>query len=80
MEEDKIDLAKQLMDQMGEKLMLPADHAVFRNSRAGGDPNYVKTIPADQIALDIGPETVDEYSAVIRACEDDHLERSDGRI
>jgi phosphoglycerate kinase len=66
-EEDKVDLAKQLMDQLGEKLMLPTDHAIAPEFKGGGEPNYVTTIPADQMALDIGPETVDEYSAVIRA-------------
>jgi phosphoglycerate kinase len=66
-EDDKVDLAKQLIEQLGEKLMLPTDHAVAPEFKGGGEPNYVKTIPADQMALDIGPETVDEYSAVIRA-------------
>ena len=46
--------------------MLPVDHAVAPEFKGGGEPNTSTTIPADQMALDIGPETVDEYSAVIR--------------
>lgn len=64
-EEDKIDLAKQLMSEAGAKLMLPVDHAVSPVFEGGGEPVYTKTIPADQLALDIGPETVEEYRSII---------------
>lgn len=64
-EEDKLDLAKQLMSNAGAKLMLPVDHAVSPVFEGGGEPVYTKTIPAGQMALDIGPETVEEYRSII---------------
>ena len=68
-EEDKVELAKQLIDQMGEKLMLPVDHAVAPEFKGGGEARYVDTIPEDTMALDIGPKTVKLYSDVIRSAK-----------
>ena len=79
-EDDKVDLAKQLIDQMGDKLMLPVDHAVAPEFKGGGEAKYVDTIPEGMMALDIGPKTVEMYSDVIRVGEDNHLERSDGCV
>jgi phosphoglycerate kinase len=64
-EEDKIDLARQLLDNSGNKLMLPVDHAVSPEFKGGGEPVYSATIPADQMGLDIGPETVEAYRSII---------------
>lgn len=64
-EDDKIELAKELMSQAGIKLMLPVDHAVSPVFEGGGEPVYSATIPADHLALDIGPETVEEYRSII---------------
>ena len=58
-EEDKIDLAKDLMARAGDKLVLPIDHAVAPEFKGGGEARYVDTIPDDTMALDIGPKTVD---------------------
>ena len=68
-EVDKVELAKQLIDQMGEKLMLPVDHAVAPEFKGGGEARYVDTIPEDTMALDIGPKTVKLYSDVIRSAK-----------
>jgi phosphoglycerate kinase len=68
-EEDKVDLAKQLIDQMGDKLMLPVDHAVAPEFKGGGEAKYVDTIPEGMMALDIGPKTVKLYSEVIRSAK-----------
>src|SRR5258708_22037888 len=64
-EDDKVDLAKQLMDQAGDKLLLPADHVVVSELKEGAPFDVVETIPAGRIAVDIGPKTVQEFSAVI---------------
>jgi phosphoglycerate kinase len=64
-EEDKLDLAKELMANAGNKLMLPEDHAVSAQFEGGGEPVYTTTIPSDQMALDIGPDTVEEYRSII---------------
>jgi phosphoglycerate kinase len=66
-EEDKIELAKELMASMGEKLMLPIDHAVSPEFKGGGEAVYTDTIPEDQMALDIGPETLDTYTSIVNA-------------
>jgi phosphoglycerate kinase len=68
-EEDKIDLANRLMASAGEKLMLPVDHAVAPELKGGGDPVYTETIPADQMALDIGPDTIDTYESIVNGAK-----------
>jgi phosphoglycerate kinase len=64
-EDDKADLAKQLMDQAGDKLLLPLDHVVVLELKEGAPFDVVQTIPAGRIAVDIGPKTVRKFSAVI---------------
>jgi phosphoglycerate kinase len=64
-EEDKIGLAKELMAESGAKLMLPLDHVVAAEFKAGAESQVVEQIPDGMMALDIGPKTVDEYSKVI---------------
>lgn len=64
-EEDKIELAKQLLETAGPKLVLPLDHVVVRQLKAGAEHEVVTRIGPDQIAVDIGPKTVEEYARVI---------------
>ena len=64
-EEDKIDLAKELMAASGSKLMLPLDHVVAAEFKAGAESQVVERIPDGMMALDIGPGTVAEYAKVI---------------
>ena len=66
-EEDKIQLAKELMDEAGDKLLLPIDHAVAPEFKGGGEAQYVDTIPEGLMALDIGPKTLKLYSEVVRS-------------
>jgi phosphoglycerate kinase len=54
-----------LIEQLGDKLLLPVDHAVAPEFKGGGDAQYVDTIPEGMMALDIGPKTVKQYSDVI---------------
>ena len=65
-EEDKVDLARQLLAAAGAKLMLPFDHVVVREVKPGAESEVVTSIGADQIGVDIGPRTIEEYAAVIR--------------
>src|ERR1700677_1135713 len=44
-EPDKIDLARELMASAGEKLMLPVDHVVAAELKAGVETQVVETIP-----------------------------------
>jgi phosphoglycerate kinase len=64
-EEDKVDLAKKLLADLGSKLMLPVDHVVVSEIAAGAANEAVDTIAADKIAVDIGPKTIDAYAKVI---------------
>src|SRR5579863_9490496 len=64
-EEDKIELAKELMAASGDKLMLPLDHVVAAEFKAGAESQVVEQIPDGMMALDIGPKTVAEYAKVI---------------
>lgn len=66
-EDEKVDLAKELLSTAADKLMLPEDHAISPEFKGGGEPVYSSTIPSDQMGLDIGPETVETYRSIIAA-------------
>ncbi len=66
-EEDRIELAKQTLDQLaqeGVKLVLPVDHVVADAFSADAGTKVVgeKDIEAGWMALDIGPETIKDFS------------------
>jgi phosphoglycerate kinase len=64
-EEDKLDLAKQLMCEAGDKLILPVDHVVASEFKAGAENEVVDRVPDGKMGLDIGPRTIDAFSKVI---------------
>jgi phosphoglycerate kinase len=64
-EADKVDLAKRLLAELGDKLMLPSDHVVVSEIAAGAENQVVETIPDGKIGVDIGPRTIAEYAKVI---------------
>src|SRR5579864_2485512 len=64
-EDDKLDLARSLLSSCGDKLMLPVDHVVVSEIEEGAANQVVETIPADKIAVDIGPKTIEQYAKVI---------------
>jgi phosphoglycerate kinase len=70
-EEDKIDLARELLAEAQKKnvrLLLPYDHVIAEKIDASAKTSVVSTdqgIPADQMGLDIGPETVNSFSSEI---------------
>ena len=68
-EPDKIELARQLLDTAGAKLKLPLDHVVVREIRAGAAHHVVSSIGPDQIGVDIGPQTIEEYSALLSSAK-----------
>ncbi|MCW5963997.1 MAG: phosphoglycerate kinase [Bryobacterales bacterium] len=68
-EDDKVDLAKSLMEEFGSKLMLPVDHVVSAEFREGAPFEIVEQIPDGVMGLDIGPKTVEAYCAVIAAAK-----------
>lgn len=64
-EEDKVDLAKKLLAELGGKLMLPVDHVVVAEIAPGAAHETVATIPENKIGVDIGPKTIEQYTSVI---------------
>ena len=64
-EEDKIELAKDLLAANSDKLMLPLDHVVASELKAGAEYQIVDHIPEAKMGLDIGPKTISEYSKEI---------------
>jgi phosphoglycerate kinase len=64
-EEDKIDLARELMAEAGSKLMLPVDHVVAAELKAGVETKVVDKVPDGMMGLDIGPKTVEAFEKVI---------------
>jgi phosphoglycerate kinase len=63
-EEDKLDVAKGLLQRGGDKLALPVDVVVADRFDASAQRRTVDTsaVPADWRILDIGPKTVDAFT------------------
>ena len=68
-ENDKIDLAKDLLAQAegkGVSIELPVDHVVAPGLESTtSQVTSIATTPPDQMGLDIGPETIRRYSDII---------------
>ncbi len=66
-EQDAIPEAKRLMEQFGERLVLPVDVAIADefSAEAKGDLRKVDKIPHDKMALDIGPGTMELFEKTL---------------
>nr|MQY60484.1 phosphoglycerate kinase [bacterium] len=69
-EEDKIELARLLLDQAQEEKVnfyLPSDHLVAAEKDSDAEVKTVGSppLPSDLMGLDIGPKTVEKYSEII---------------
>jgi len=70
-EADKVDLAKQLLaeaKQRNLRFLLPVDHVVASKPEANAFIQQIgegQAIPADKMALDIGPKTIELFSEEI---------------
>ena len=64
-EPDKVELARELMAKAGDKMMLPVDHVVAEKVEPGAPHKVVETMPDGMAGVDIGPKTVELYSAEI---------------
>lgn len=63
-ENDYIDTAKAFLDaaaKAGTKIILPLDHVVAAEFDENAEPEHVDgvAVPADRLAMDIGPKTID---------------------
>ncbi|WP_225049150.1 phosphoglycerate kinase [Lacticaseibacillus kribbianus] len=65
-ETDKIDLAKQIMAEAGDKLVLPVDNVVATEFANDAPHKVVEgNIPDGYMALDIGPKAIADFKAVL---------------
>ena len=75
LEEDKIDLAKELLAQGGQKIILPVDCMVSNTfDFAGRQVGALKEVAADEIpanefSLDIGPKSIEKFRLIISAAK-----------
>jgi phosphoglycerate kinase len=67
LEEDYLEEAERLMDEAGDKLVLPVDVVVADALEEGaeGETVGVDEIPPDKLGLDIGPRTVEIFEGHI---------------
>ncbi len=70
-EKDKLDLAKELIQQGGAKLVLPVDTHCGDDFKPTCNKQIVPAgqIPDDYEGFDIGPKTIEAYSAVIKSAK-----------
>jgi phosphoglycerate kinase len=70
-EEDRVEMAKDLLDRAGMRLTLPHDAVVAPSIEDGSRARTVprNAIPHDQAMLDIGPETIASYSRAIASAK-----------
>ncbi len=69
-EEDKLELAAEILRRAGDRkarFVLPSDHTMASEATPEAKALTVDSfpLPSDLMALDIGPETADEYARVI---------------
>jgi phosphoglycerate kinase len=75
LEEDKIDLAKELLAQGGQKLILPVDCMVsdtfdFDGRKVGALKEVAADeIPANEFSIDIGPKSIEKFRSIISAAK-----------
>jgi phosphoglycerate kinase len=71
LEADKVDLAKQLLNEAKErniKILLPVDHVVANKPEINAVVQQIgegQSIPAEKMALDIGPKTIELFAEEI---------------
>jgi phosphoglycerate kinase len=65
-EDDKVDLARELMARAGGRLLLPQDHVVVSELKTGEPYDVVESIPDGKMAVDIGPKTAAAFSEIVK--------------
>ena len=69
-EEDKIELAKTLLEKGGDKLILPIDTKTTPEfSNDGTIEIHEGVIPSDQMGLDIGPKTIELFTKELQGAK-----------
>jgi phosphoglycerate kinase len=70
-EQDKVDLARDLLDKAGGKIQLPVDHVVASVFKADAERRVcaVSEIPEGWMGLDVGPRTASAFAEKARAAK-----------
>lgn len=74
-EEERVEMAKDLLAKGGDKIQLPVDCAVVSKmdfgARTCSEISYVEdtAIPADQMAIDAGPKSVEIFSNIVKGAK-----------
>ncbi len=72
-EDDKLDIAVEMVYKHGYKLVLPEDHLIVENFEEPAIGRYAYTtdslIPPGKIAVDIGPKTIELYKSIIKTAK-----------
>jgi phosphoglycerate kinase len=67
-EEERLDMARELLQRSGDKLVLPTDLVVAQRMEAGVETRVVPIEGVEEgwMALDVGPATAERYAGIIR--------------
>jgi phosphoglycerate kinase len=70
-ENDRVEMAKELVDRAGAKLLLPSDALVAKSLDAPQSAHAVscKAIPADEAMFDIGPESAGQFAGIMEGAK-----------
>jgi phosphoglycerate kinase len=70
-EPDRVDMAKELLEKAGTRLILPHDAVVAPSIEEGSKAKAVgrENIPRDMAMLDIGPRTAESYSRAVLSAQ-----------
>ncbi|MDX1615760.1 MAG: phosphoglycerate kinase [Candidatus Promineifilaceae bacterium] len=70
-EEEAVPEARRLLDQAGDKLVLPVDVVVAASPESDEEPKNVPVaeIPADKMALDVGLVTIQHFSSTLEEAQ-----------
>ncbi|WP_337173782.1 phosphoglycerate kinase [Paludisphaera sp.] len=65
---DKLDVARKLLDEAGDKIVLPVDHLIADKPEAGAQTRTTEStaIPEGWFGMDIGPRTIEQYAKIVR--------------
>jgi phosphoglycerate kinase len=69
LEQDKLEIAANLLNkakQRNVRIILPVDHVVTDSIEPVGKTEVVVDIPEEAIAVDVGPNTIEEMKAVLK--------------
>ncbi|TCC07632.1 phosphoglycerate kinase [Kribbella soli] len=71
LEEDQLDIVRGYLKEAGDKIVLPTDIVVAPEFKADSPATVVAAdaIPADQLGLDIGPESAKVFAAEVAAAK-----------